>query len=190
MITKLQYNQDWENYFQVDRNSSSGIMRVNCEIINDKESLNIGYRHFENNGNAKAWQISFQGKQYYVHRIIWVLINGSISPEMVIDHLDGNPFNNKIENLSLKSTAGNMKNQKKYSNNTTGITGVKLTDAGGGMFYYTAQWCELDKCQKKKHFSIQKLGWDEARTLAMAYREDQIQRLIAEGAEYTERHGL
>lgn len=190
MTTKLEYNQDWNEHFEVDEKSPSGIMRIKDKNLKNFEGWRVGYKHFESNGNPRAWGLKFQERLYVVHRIIWVLTYGSIDSALVIDHLDGDPFNNKINNLSLKTTAGNMKNQRKYSNNTTGITGVKLTDAGGGMFYYTAQWYELNKYQKKKHFSIQKLGWEEAKTLATAYREEQIQRLILEGAEYTERHGL
>jgi len=115
---------------------------------------------------------------------------GSIDPDLVIDHLDGNPFNNEIDNLALKTPADNMRNQRKYSNNTTGITGVKLTNSGNNLFYYTAQWSEIDGSQKKRHFSISKFGEDIAKLLAINYREEQIQKLISEGADYTNRHGI
>ena len=58
-----------------------------------------------------------------------MLIYGNIDTEMVIDHLDGNPFNNNIKNLSLKTLAGNARNRHKQKDNKTGITGVCLSRA-------------------------------------------------------------
>jgi hypothetical protein len=51
------------------------------------------------------------------HRIIWKLIHGK-DPDQVIDHIDGNPSNNRIENLRDVSPAKNAQNRvntkKKY----------------------------------------------------------------------------
>jgi len=128
-------------------------------------------------------------KKNYVHRIIWVLTYGSIDQTLVIDHLDGDPFNNRIENLALKTFANNARNNHKRSDNTTGVTGVSITKTKAGNSYYDAYWFELNGTFKHKLFSILKLGEETAKSLAIAYREEQIQRLISEGAEYTERHG-
>lgn len=57
------------------------------------------------------------------HRVCWLLHTGSW-PAGDIDHIDGNKSNNVFSNLRDCSTQENMRNQKKSSRNTTGITGV------------------------------------------------------------------
>ena len=40
-------------------------------------------------------------KPYYAHRIIWEMHNGPIPEGLVIDHINCNPSDNRIENLQL-----------------------------------------------------------------------------------------
>ena len=42
-------------------------------------------------------------KNYYIHRFEWECIKGVIPEGFVIDHIDSNKTNNKIENLQLLS---------------------------------------------------------------------------------------
>ena len=107
----------------------------------------------------------------------------------MIDHLDGNPFNNKVENLSLKTLGGNQKNRFQQLNNTTGSTGVSRVNNGGDCWYYVAYWYESNGLRKSKYFSISKLGEETAKMIAIDYRKEQIDRLILEGMDYTARHG-
>lgn len=62
-------------------------------------------------------------ENYKNHRIIWKIYNGC-DPEGQIDHIDGNPSNNNIENLRVVSNIGNSKNQPLRTNNTSGVVGV------------------------------------------------------------------
>lgn len=55
------------------------------------------------------------GKEYRAHRIIWSLFNGEIPEGMLIDHIDGNKQNNKIENLRLANRVQNNANSKSSS---------------------------------------------------------------------------
>lgn len=67
--------------------------------------------------------IVVDGKYYKAHRLIWLYHYGSF-PDNSIDHIDQNPSNNRIENLRDVTNQENHKNQSKYKNNTSGITGV------------------------------------------------------------------
>ena len=183
------YNLNWTEYFKLDEESPSGLVRTRNQYGEVIEKYNVGTKLFRKNGKPCGWHLGFQKKNYYVHRILWVLIKGSINPELVIDHLDGNPFNNQISNLTLKSKADNGRNQCKRVDNTSGITGIRLDNKGNNKYYYTAHWLELDGSLKRRHFSVDKLGEEKAKNLAILYREDQIRRLIEEGADYTGRHG-
>lgn len=75
---------------------------------------------------------SVDNRNYYEHRIIAVMfgILKDISSNFQIDHIDGNPLNNKLENLRAVTHSGNGKNQKMNINNTTGRTGVWVTPSG------------------------------------------------------------
>lgn len=57
------------------------------------------------------------------HRIIWLLSYGEW-PKGVIDHIDGNGFNNKLENLRDVTQSENMRNARMKSSNKSGVTGV------------------------------------------------------------------
>jgi hypothetical protein len=189
MKEKLDYNKDWSEYFSLDTDSPSGLVRIRDNRGKSVVKFNIGTMAYRENFEPRSWQLGFQEKIYQVHRIIWVLIHGSIDKDMVIDHLDGNPFNNSIQNLSLKTQSDNMRNTRKQLNNKTGTTGVRRVKSGSGYWYYEANWRDINGKPKSKNFSIAKLGEENARNSAIEYRKIQLQRLREEGAEYTERHG-
>lgn len=190
MSIKLDYNLDWSSYFQLDDISPSGLIRIKNKGGKNVDGYAVGTPEFTKNGYPAGYRLSFQLKMYYVHRIIWVMTYGSIDPNLVIDHLDGNPFNNSIDNLKLKTSKGNSRNRRKQVDNTTGTSGVRVARNQVGNIYYVANWYNHDGFQESKCFSVLKLGEETAKALAIAYREEQITRLILEGAEYTARHGV
>jgi hypothetical protein len=52
-------------------------------------------------------------------------------PEHGIDHEDGNGLNNRWENLRDVTRLENMRNRRKYKNNTSGVVGVVWNKARG-----------------------------------------------------------
>ena len=55
-------------------------------------------------------KVRYNGKNYLAHRIVWVLHNGDIPEGKIIDHINRNPSDNRIENLRLTDPAGNLEN--------------------------------------------------------------------------------
>ena len=74
---------------------------------------------------GKYYRIKIYGKNYRVHRIIWLYVYGYF-PENEIDHIDRNGQNNKINNLREVSRQCNMRNSKLASNSTSAVKGVSF----------------------------------------------------------------
>ena len=72
--------------------------------------------------NGKYLKIKIKGKPYLAHRLIFAMFNGDI-PEF-IDHIDGNPQNNLIENLRLANRQQNNSNAKLRIDAVSGAKGV------------------------------------------------------------------
>jgi len=84
----------------------------------------------ENGKGSMRVRVRVIGRKYYYHRIAWLLHHGSIDRNKVIDHIDGNPLNNKIINLRMvkgKINAQNIKGPKK--GNKSGFLGVVRSKA-------------------------------------------------------------
>lgn len=91
-------------------------------------------RYSNNQHNTVGWinssgykQVECEGKNYMLHRIIYEMHKGEIEKGLQIDHIDGDPLNNKIENLRVCTQTQNRQNSKLSSNNTTGYRGVVRT---------------------------------------------------------------
>lgn len=63
------------------------------------------------------------GRHYLAHRVIWAICNGDWPSEQ-LDHINGDRGDNRIKNLRSVSHAENGRNQKRPSNNTSGVIGV------------------------------------------------------------------
>lgn len=170
-----------------DENSPTGLVY--------KHDIKAGYEHRA--VCRKAGQIAgtrtFHGgayalyKGYCCHRIIWIIFHGKIPDGCIVDHIDRNRRNNKIENLRLTTTAGNAQNQKMYSTNKSGITGVYFNKHPSPNGRWTAVWKQGGRILQKS-FNISVYG-DKALELATEYRKKMVLKMNADGAEYTIQHG-
>ena len=54
-----------------------------------------------------------KGRLQYIHRLVWESFRGDIPKDKEIDHIDGNPRNNKLSNLQILTRRGNTRKYNK-----------------------------------------------------------------------------
>jgi hypothetical protein len=108
-------------------------------------------------------QTTVHRKLYGNHRIIFLMHHGYIPKE--VDHADGNPLNNRIENLRPATRAENQYNRKINKNNTSGVKGV-------AWHKYKKKWVAKTNVNGKRHY----LGYfdtiEDAAKLLKQFRQD------------------
>lgn len=77
---------------------------------------------FKTSSGTESIQIRILGKSYYAHRVVYKLLKNE-EPD-IIDHINGNPTDNRIENLRSVDNQTNLRNCKLFSTNTSGHVGV------------------------------------------------------------------
>jgi hypothetical protein len=74
-----------------------------------------------------------------VHRVIWMAFNGPIPKGLVVDHIDNNPGNNRINNLQLLSNRENVVKGKVRKPRIRNYTGVGTYYTKSGVPRFTAK---------------------------------------------------
>lgn len=109
--------------------------RLRASITYDRETGRFYWR--QRRGSAVAGQeagcvnalgyvvIRFDRRLELAHRLAWLHVHGEWPPEE-IDHINGNPADNRMDNLRLASHAENGRNVRKHSDNASGFKGVHL----------------------------------------------------------------
>ncbi len=91
------------------------------------ESYNRSFHiiHDKRNGKRtgyKSVEILREGRRQRLSRYIL----GVSDPNVEVDHINGNPLDNRRSNLRILSHGKNMWNKSEYKNNTSGIKGVNF----------------------------------------------------------------
>ncbi len=152
-----------------------------------------GCIHVDTEKNYRYCTVPHGGTNWFAARVIWIMHNGYLDKEYVIDHIDGNTLNNSLENLRCVRQAVNNRNSSKRKDNTTGICGVNFTTARGKNdsvhTYSTATWYDMDGKRITKHFAVSKYGLLPSFVKACEYRLEGIDALNKLGQGYTNKHG-
>jgi hypothetical protein len=72
--------------------------------------------------------IQVNKRRYLVHQVIFALKHKYFAKEL--DHINGNPFDNRVENLRAVNRHENNYNRRTPSHNTSGIKGVFMQKRG------------------------------------------------------------
>lgn len=95
--------------------------------------------------NTKSYkQIVINYNTYQLHNLVWLYMTGKFPRNgYEIDHKDGNPSNNKFDNLREATRSQNNWNSKLAKNNTSGYKGLTLNKQ-------TGKWRARIRCYGKK----------------------------------------
>lgn len=75
--------------------------------------------------NLGYWKVALDGRWIMAHRLAWAFCNSDEWPAGEIDHINGNPSDNRICNLRVATRSENMRN----------------ADCGKGWHYHKRQKC-------------------------------------------------
>ena len=95
-IARTLKREDFIGYFY-DPTCMTGLKRTDENCVHHM----VGTPYYRSGNKKQAINVSINGINYQVHRIIWALVYGSIGDQEMIDHIDGNPKNNTITNLRI-----------------------------------------------------------------------------------------
>lgn len=171
----------FDNYFYYDETSPS-FLRWKVSIPRSSRKAGDVAGCLTKDG---YWKVGLNGKNYSVHRVVYILFYKELPDNMDIDHVDRNKSNNSINNLRMVTEHQNSTNSSVSVNNTTGVRGVKYREYKYSKAYICS-WKDLNGVQRSKSFTIGKYSKEEAFRLACEYRKKIIEELNRAGLCYNE----
>tara|TARA_R110002124_G_scaffold215107_1_gene381033 strand:+ start:123 stop:656 length:534 start_codon:yes stop_codon:yes gene_type:complete len=156
---KMYWREKDENFIKKESSRKSWNTRYAGKELKTVDGK--GYYHCSNNG-----------KFHRVHRLAWLYMYGE-TPN-IIDHINGNRTDNRIENLREVTSQENHMNQKINSKNTSGVTGVYRNNR-------LNNWCAQMKFNGKTYH----LGSSKNLFDAVCFRKSEQNRL-----GFSLRHGV
>lgn len=78
--------------------------------------------------------ITIQEDRFYAHHLVWFLETNEWPTQL--DHINGNPDDNRFENLRECTHGQNCMNAGLWSHNTSGVKGVSYRSANGKFYAY------------------------------------------------------
>lgn len=108
--------------------------------------------------------IGFNRKLYQGHRLAWFYMTGVHPPDQ-IDYINGNPSDNRWQNLRLASHNQNHQNESLRKTNTSGEKGVTF-------HFQTGKWRARVQKNNVRYTSLHNYWWQAVR--AVRRRREQL----------------
>jgi hypothetical protein len=117
---------------RLDYDPESGLLFWKPKIVIDTHYDVIWNTRYAGNPAGTATRLGYKivtldMRKRFAHRLAWLHFYGidpGAYPKFLLDHIDGDGFNNRIVNLRVASPPQNGWNAGKHSRNTSGIKGV------------------------------------------------------------------
>lgn len=91
--------------------------------LNRSSNVKAGAVAGWDNGNGYR-RIEIKGKRVYSHHVAWLFMTGEW-PELEVDHINGDPSDNRPQNLRAANRFENTRNSSVRSHNQSGLKGAK-----------------------------------------------------------------
>ena len=170
MLTINRYREIFLSEFYLD---SSGVVKRSTDGYLGRFKKGDDAVFFQGAGDYWFTQIPRTRATVRRSHLVLLLSGIHIPDDKEVDHIDGNRNNDHPSNLRVVNRRANSCNRKKRSDNTSGVTGIRWSDAHG---HYV-----IRKTVNGTRMSRSRKTWGEA--LAV------LQELAQMDADYTSRHG-
>ena len=108
--------------------------------------------------SEKRRKVMIRKKIWSASHVVWIMHNGDIPDNFVIDHLNGDCGDDRIENLRLATFEQNARNRKRAKTNTSGVAGVSFDKSVGKWTAYIhnagSKFINLGRYKDKEHAII------------------------------------
>jgi hypothetical protein len=103
-----------------ERVSEPGVRTRNVNAWNTRYAGKPAFGYVDAAGYGRG---SFEGQMLLAHRVLWALHHGRW-PSEFLDHINGDPADNRLVNLREVDATGNQQNLRLRRSSQTGVTGV------------------------------------------------------------------
>lgn len=166
-----------EDYLEYCEESPSGLIW--------KKSPNNHKKKIAGCFSQNYWKVKFNKRIYVSSHLVLKLFGQVIQEGQVVDHIDGNTSNNRIENLRIVSISINARNKKINKNGKVGVNLIEILNGTKTKVnsYWEVCWYEDNKLHRKK-LNCNKYTFEDAANL----RNSKMQELNEKGYGYSDRH--
>lgn len=174
-------------YFTYDETSKSCLRWKKKTGTRSVIGAVAGWFTYTNGKIPRSCNVKLLNKQIRCSRVIWTIHHGNIPPDMIVDHIDGNPHNNRITNLRCISSKENAMNRSAVNYEKELPSGIYFKKGGKKSNDSITSRVVSNKIKLIISFSIDKYGYEQAVENAKIWRVNKLHELGILN-DYTERH--